>query len=52
MAHHRHEHAAPPQPEFCPDGVGRRGFLECMAWVETGVVWTVAGRGLPQGGIR
>ena len=25
------------------DGIDRRGFLECMAWVGTGVVWTVAG---------
>ena len=25
------------------DGVDRRGFLECMAWVGTGVLWTVSG---------
>jgi len=25
------------------DGVDRRGFLECMAWAGTGMVWTVAG---------
>jgi len=25
------------------DGVDRRGFLECMAWAGTGVVWTVSG---------
>jgi 3',5'-cyclic AMP phosphodiesterase CpdA len=25
------------------DGVDRRGFLKCMAWVGTGVVWTVKG---------
>jgi Icc protein len=25
------------------DGIDRRGFLRCMAWVGTGVVWTVAG---------
>jgi 3',5'-cyclic-AMP phosphodiesterase len=24
-------------------GVDRRGFLECMAWVGTGLVWTAAG---------
>jgi Icc protein len=24
------------------DGIDRRGFLECMAWVGTGVVWTVS----------
>ncbi len=26
-----------------PDGIDRRGFLECMAWAGAGVVWTVAG---------
>jgi 3',5'-cyclic AMP phosphodiesterase CpdA len=26
-----------------PDGVDRRGFLKCMAWVGTGVLWTVRG---------
>ena len=25
------------------DGVDRRGFLKCMAWVGTGVVWTMTG---------
>jgi len=24
------------------DGIDRRGFLECMAWVGTGVAWTVS----------
>ena len=24
-------------------GMDRRGFLECMAWVGTGAVWTMAG---------
>ncbi len=39
------------------DGVDRRGFLECMAWAGTGLIWNVAG-GLPaarafgQGGNR
>jgi 3',5'-cyclic-AMP phosphodiesterase len=33
--HILHDHAA--------DGVDRRGFLECMAWAGTGVLWTVAG---------
>jgi len=28
------------------DGIDRRGFLECMAWAGTGVVWTIAG-GVP-----
>src|SRR6267154_2561092 len=25
------------------DGVDRRGFLTCMAWAGTGMLWTVAG---------
>ena len=25
------------------DGIDRRGFLECMAWAGTGVVWTMVG---------
>src|SRR5260370_24318961 len=25
------------------DGINRRGFLECMAWSGTGVVWAIAG---------
>jgi 3',5'-cyclic AMP phosphodiesterase CpdA len=28
------------------DGVDRRGFLRCMAWAGTGVVWTITG-GVP-----
>ena len=28
------------------DGVDRRGFLKCMAWAGTGLLWTVAG-GVP-----
>ena len=30
---HDHEH----------DGIDRRGFLKCMAWAGTGVLWTVSG---------
>lgn len=26
-----------------PDGIDRRGFLECMAWAGTGVVWSAGG---------
>jgi len=26
-----------------PDGINRRGFLECMAWAGTGMVWSVTG---------
>src|ERR671929_53996 len=25
------------------DGIDRRGFLKCMAWVGTGLVWTLSG---------
>jgi 3',5'-cyclic-AMP phosphodiesterase len=32
--------------EPAADGIDRRGMLKCMAWVGTGLVWTVAG-GLP-----
>jgi Icc protein len=28
------------------DGIDRRGFLKCMAWVGTGLVWTMSG-GIP-----
>jgi len=28
------------------DGIDRRGFLKCMAWAGTGIVWTV-GAGIP-----
>src|ERR1700759_1810086 len=28
------------------DGIDRRGFLKCMAWAGTGLVWTIAG-GIP-----
>jgi len=30
------------------DGVDRRGFLKCMAWAGTGLVWTISG-GVPEG---
>ena len=32
--------------EFETDGESRRGFLKCMTWAGTGLVWTVAG-GIP-----
>src|SRR5690349_20479620 len=28
------------------DGIDRRGFLQCMAWAGSGVVWSIAG-GIP-----
>jgi Icc protein len=31
------------QNDNAGDGVDRRGFLKCMAWVGTGVIWSVSG---------
>jgi 3',5'-cyclic AMP phosphodiesterase CpdA len=31
----QHDHSA--------DGIDRRGFLECMAWAGTGMIWSIAG---------
>lgn len=41
MSPHDDTPAAPDE-----DGIDRRGFLECMTWAGTGVLWTLAG-GLP-----
>ena len=35
-----------PDREISHDGIDRRGFLKCMAWAGTGLVWTFAG-GIP-----
>jgi Icc protein len=29
------------------DGIDRRGFLQCMAWAGTGIVWTIDAAGIP-----
>ncbi len=29
------------------DGLDRRGFLKCMAWAGTGLVWTITAEGIP-----
>ncbi|MBV9073486.1 MAG: metallophosphoesterase [Acidobacteria bacterium] len=29
------------------DGLDRRGFLKCMAWAGTGLLWTVTAEGIP-----
>src|SRR5579884_1032040 len=34
------------EQDVANDGIDRRGFLKCMAWVGTGLVWTV-GSGIP-----
>jgi 3',5'-cyclic AMP phosphodiesterase CpdA len=36
----RHDHKS---AGVSGDGIDRRGFLECMAWVGTGVAWSVRG---------
>src|SRR3954465_5347736 len=33
-------------PTTDADGIDRRGFLECMTWAGTGVIWRLSG-GLP-----
>src|SRR5262245_48677582 len=35
------ENRVPHEP--AGDGIDRRGFLKCMAWAGTGLVWTVSG---------
>jgi len=37
--HHDHSHAQDQNG----DGIDRRGFLECMAWAGTGVLWMMTG---------
>jgi len=60
MVKHTHLHELPETaantaagPENCPapntpdhDGIDRRGFLSCMAWAGTGLIWTMVG-GVP-----
>jgi hypothetical protein len=36
----------PDQSSASPDGIDRRGFLKCMAWAGTGVMWSLVG-GVP-----
>src|ERR1700761_2089294 len=41
---HKHiEHEENHTSEKNPDGIDRRGFLECMAWAGTGVIWMMTG---------
>src|ERR1700729_2163143 len=37
---HNHDHSTPGENN---DGIDRRGFLECMAWAGTGVLWMMSG---------
>src|SRR6478752_4427223 len=43
MSHH-HTPNDGPDPD---DGIDRRGFLECMTWAGTGVLWMLGG-GVPR----
>jgi predicted phosphodiesterase len=45
-AHHLTSSEATPAAEGSPDSIDRRGFLSCMAWAGTGLIWTVSG-GVP-----
>jgi len=40
------ESAHEPTNEPGNDGIDRRGFLSCMAWAGTGLLWTISG-GIP-----
>jgi Icc protein len=40
--HHHHGHL-PDEHNGNNDGIDRRGFLECMAWAGTGVLWMMSG---------
>ncbi|MGN6813563.1 MAG: metallophosphoesterase family protein [Thermomicrobiales bacterium] len=45
-AQHDHQHdLAANQSDADPqdDGIDRRGFLKCMAWVGTGIIWSLSG---------
>jgi Icc protein len=41
--HLNHSHDMDRQEGHRGDGVDRRGFLQCMAWAGTGLVWVAAG---------
>src|SRR5580700_8742884 len=50
--HHNNQHPSPVTPDesrlevVSSDGIDRRGFLKCMAWAGTGMVWSFVG-GVP-----
>jgi 3',5'-cyclic-AMP phosphodiesterase len=43
QTHFRTQHPDRIQDDQSHDGVDRRGFLECMAWAGTALLWTVSG---------
>src|ERR1700691_5477902 len=46
MADKKHDLIDQKLQDLNNDGVDRRGFLKCMAWAGTGLVWTMSG-GMP-----
>ena len=46
MTDKNHNYIDQKMQELNDDGVDRRGFLKCMAWAGTGLVWTLSG-GVP-----
>src|ERR1700680_3359997 len=46
MADNKHDFIDQKLQDLGNDGVDRRGFLKCMAWAGTGLVWTLSG-GIP-----
>jgi len=46
MADKKHDFIDQKLQDLNHDGVDRRGFLKCMAWAGTGLVWTLSG-GVP-----
>jgi Icc protein len=46
MAENKHDLIDQKLQDLNNDGVDRRGFLKCMAWAGTGLVWTMSG-GIP-----
>lgn len=43
MKDHIHHEHLPDEQNGNNDGIDRRGFLECMAWAGTGVLWMMSG---------
>jgi Icc protein len=36
-------HGEDHTPDACSDGIDRSGFLECMGWAGTGMLWMMSG---------
>src|SRR5947208_1715190 len=46
MNMNRRQNMNDQKPQIDGDGIDRRGFLKCMAWVGTGVIWTISSGGI------